>query len=150
MELYHYWVIAGIILLIAEIATPGGFILASIGLSSFGGSIMAYWNYSFKMQLLGFSILTMVIFFGIRPFYLKYLIGLEAKVGIGINAYIGKEYKVIEEIDNSENTGRLQIRGESWRARSDSGEKIKIDSIVKVIRIEGSTMIVSLTNVQEV
>ena len=150
MEVHHYWIIIGIILLIAEMGTPGGFLLASIGLSAFGGSLMAYWDFTFKVQLLTSSILTMVIFFSIRPFYLKYLQGPEADIATGANAYVGNNYKVIEKINNTENTGRLQVGSESWRARNEINQEIKIGEIVKVLRIEGSSMIVSNINKQEV
>ena len=42
MEIYHYWIIAGIILLIIEIFTPG-FLMACLGLGAlFAG--LAAWN----------------------------------------------------------------------------------------------------------
>ena len=100
MESHHYWIIVGIIFLIAEMGTPGGFLLASLGLGAFGGSLMAYLDFTFKVQLFAYTALTIIIFFTIRPFYLKYLQGSEADVGIGINAYIGQEYKVTETINN--------------------------------------------------
>jgi membrane protein implicated in regulation of membrane protease activity len=71
MEIHHYWIIFGIVLMIAEIFTPG-FLLASFGIGAFGGSLFAYWDYAFKVQLFVFSIITMVVFFGIRPLYNKY------------------------------------------------------------------------------
>ncbi|MBL7052235.1 MAG: NfeD family protein, partial [Candidatus Marinimicrobia bacterium] len=49
MEIHHYWIIFGIILMIAEIFTPG-FLLASFGIGAFGGSLFAYLDYDFKIQ----------------------------------------------------------------------------------------------------
>lgn len=143
MELHHYWIIVGIIFLIAEIGTPGGFLLASLGLSAFGGSLMAYLDFTFKIQLFAYSALSIIIFFTIRPLYLKYLQGAEADVGIGTNAYLGQEYKVTETINNIENTGRLQIGSENWRARTEINQEIKKGETVKVLRLEGSSVIVS-------
>lgn len=144
MQIYHYWIISGIILMIAEIFTPG-FLLASFGIGAFGGSLFAYWDYEFKIQLLTFSIVTMVVFFGIRPIYLKYFQRFGDQRKTGVDAYIGKIYKVTEPINNAENTGRVQIGSESWRARSEKDELIESGERITVQKLEGSTVFVLST-----
>jgi membrane protein implicated in regulation of membrane protease activity len=144
MEIHHYWIIFGIILMIAEIFTPG-FLLASFGIGAFGGSLFAYWDYEFKVQLFAFSVVSMVVFFGIRPFYNKYFHKLDDQRETGVNAFIGNNYKVTENINNSENTGRVQIGSESWRARSENDELFETGDLIKVNKVEGSTLFVSST-----
>jgi len=144
MEIHHYWIIFGIILMIVEIFTPG-FLLASFGIGAFAGSLFAYWGFGFKVQLFVFSSFTMVIFFGIRPLFNKYFHKLDDQRKTGVNAFIGNNYKVTENINNSENLGRVQIGSESWRARSENEESFKIGEIIKVIKVEGSTLIVGVT-----
>ena len=141
MDIYQYWIILGVIFMIAEIFTPG-FILACFGFGSFGGSLFAYMGYDFKFQLLFFSLTTMMLFFSIRPLYQKYFHKYDDQRETGVNAYIGKKYKVTELIDNSNNTGRIQVGSESWRTRSINNQVYAIDSVVKVIQVEGSTLIV--------
>ena len=121
MEIHHYWIIFGIVLMIAEIFTPG-FLLASFGIGAFGGSLFAYWDYEFKFQLFVFSAVTMGVFFGIRPLYNKYFHKLDDQRETGVNALIGNNYKVTENINNFENTGRVQVGSESWCGR-DRGQK---------------------------
>ena len=144
MEIHHYWIIFGIILMIAEIFTPG-FLLASFGIGAFGGSLFAYLDYDFKIQLFVFSIVTMVVFFGIRPLYNKYFHKLDDQRETGVKAYIGNNYKVTENINNSENSGRVQIGSESWRARSENDELFETGDLIKVNKVEGSTLFVSST-----
>lgn len=145
MEIYHYWIIIGILLMIAEIFTPG-FLLASFGIGAYGASIAAYWGYEFKFQLLAFSIVTSAIFFAIRPLYFKFLHRFDDKRETGVKAFIGKAYKVTESINNTENTGRVTIGSESWRARSETDELVEAGELIKVIRIEGSTLMISSMN----
>jgi|TARA_Y100000310_G_C20273605_1_gene619198 membrane protein implicated in regulation of membrane protease activity len=144
MEIHHYWIIFGIILLIAEIFTPG-FLLASFGIGAFGGSLFAYWDYAFKVQLFVFSVVTMFVFFGIRPLYNKYFHKLDDQRETGVNALIGNNYKVTENINNFENTGRVQVGSESWRARSENNELFETGDLIKVNKVEGSTLFVSST-----
>jgi|TARA_B100001971_G_scaffold208918_1_gene231555 membrane protein implicated in regulation of membrane protease activity len=144
MEIHHYWIIIGIILMIAEILTPG-FLLASFGIGAFGGSLFAYWDYEFKIQLFAFSIVTMVVFFGIRPLYNKYFHKLDDQRETGVKAFIGNSYKVTETINNVENIGRVKIGSESWRAKSDSDIQIERGELITVSKVDGSTLIVSST-----
>ena len=144
MEIHHYWIIFGIILMIAEIFTPG-FLLASFGIGAFGGSLFAYWDFEFKVQLFVFSTVTMLVVFGGRPLYNKYFYKLDDQRKTGVNAFIGNNYKVTENINNSENSGRVRIGSESWRARSENDESFKMGEMIKVKKVEGSTLIVSMT-----
>lgn len=148
MEIHHYWIIFGIILMIAEIFTPG-FLLASFGIGAFGGSLFAYWDYEFKVQLFVFSVVTMIVFFGIRPLYNKYFHKLDDQRETGVNAFIGNNYKVTENINNSENSGRVQIGSESWRARSENDELFETGELIIVNKVEGSTLFVSSTEKKE-
>ena len=144
MEIHHYWIIFGIVLMIAEIFTPG-FLLASFGIGAFGGSLFAYWDYEFKVQLFVFSAVTMGVFFGIRPLYNKYFHKLDDQRKTGVNAFLGNNYKVTENINNSENSGRVQVGSESWRARSENNELFETGDLIKVNKVEGSTLFVSST-----
>tara|TARA_B100002003_G_scaffold145993_1_gene135188 strand:+ start:273 stop:680 length:408 start_codon:yes stop_codon:yes gene_type:complete len=130
--------------MIAEIFTPG-FLLASFGIGAFGGSLFAYWDYEFKVQLFVFSAVTMGVFFGIRPLYNKYFHKLDDQRKTGVNAFLGNNYKVTENINNSENSGRVQVGSESWRARSENNELFETGDLIKVNKVEGSTLFVSST-----
>jgi len=143
MEAQHYWLISGIILMIAEIFTPA-FLLASFGIGALGGSLSAYLDYEFPLQLTVFSIVTMTVFFWIRPVYTKFLYRSDDQIETGVKAFIGNTYKVTEAIINMENTGRVKVGSESWRARSEADAIIEAGELVVVSSVEGSTLIVSI------
>ncbi len=148
MESWHYWIIVGILLVIGEIFTPG-FLLASFGLGAFGSSLAAYLGLAFKYQLLVFSIGTMIVFFGIRPVYIRFFSRFDDQRKTGIEALLGKTSIVMEPIINSENGGRILIGGENWKALSEDNEDIEAKETVIITRIEGATAYVKKTNREE-
>ena len=148
METHHLWIIFGILLIIIEIFTPG-FVLASFGIGAFASGLAAYFDYGTTIQLIAFSIVTIIIFFGIRPMFIQYFHKAENEHKTGISAYIGKEFQVTEEINNSTNAGRVQIGSESQRAKSIDGATIKESEIITIEKIEGSTLFVSQTKNKE-
>ena len=61
-----------------------------------------------------------------------------------VDSLIGKHAVVTETVDNLKGTGRVQIGGADWKARS--GEESLIlnkDEIVKVSRVDGVKLIVN-------
>jgi membrane protein implicated in regulation of membrane protease activity len=77
--------------------------------------------------------------------YNKYFHKLDDQRETGVNAFIGNNYKVTENINNSENTGRVLVGSESWRARSENDELFETGDLIKVNKVEGSTLLVSST-----
>jgi membrane protein implicated in regulation of membrane protease activity len=138
MELWHFWIIAGIILLILEIFTPG-FLLASFGIGALGGAFIAYLGVDLKYQLLTFSITTMVVFFGLRPAFKQWFGRFDDQRTTGTGALIGTSCRVVETIDNAQGQGSVQIGGEVWKAHSVSGEIIDPGQVVTVTKIVGVT-----------
>ena len=55
---------------------------------------------------------------------------------------IGKRAKVIEQIDNDRETGRVIVNGQEWMARTEDEDIINIDEIVEILRISGVKLIV--------
>ena len=55
---------------------------------------------------------------------------------------VGKEAKVTEKIDNLNQTGRVVLNGMDWSARTTIGGTIDVDTIVKVVEVQGVKLIV--------
>lgn len=142
LEPWHYWIIVAIICFIFELSAPG-FLLASIGIGALSGSLAAYSGLVFKYQLLFFAGTTFLVFIGIRPFYKKYLIKFDDKKKIGIQAYIGKECIVIENLSKTKTTGRVQIMGETWKAISINNDEFEVGEKAKIDKIDGITLFIS-------
>jgi len=140
---WENWIYAGIILLIFEIFTPG-FVVACIGIGAFLASVFAYFDASISIQLLAFSIGTLLSFFGIRPYVLKHIYNSKENTTTNADTLIGKVTKVKEIIDNNQNSGRISIYGDNWRARSEDGSIIKKGETVEVVKIDSTVLIVKL------
>ena len=64
-------------------------------------------------------------------------------VSTNVDELIGMEGVVLEEIDNLRASGKVQVRGMEWTARSQNQERrIAKDKIIEVCAIEGVKLIV--------
>lgn len=63
-----------------------------------------------------------------------------------IDAVIGTEAKVVEDINNIEQTGAVSLQGKTWTARNvdDSRGTIEAGTIVKVVSIQGVKLLVEI------
>ena len=61
-----------------------------------------------------------------------------------VRGLIGKHCRVIEEIDNFSQTGKIMLNGIEWTARSTGEEKIPPDAKVEVKEIKGAHAVVEL------
>ncbi len=143
MEIWHIWSIIALLFLIFEIFTPS-FIAASIAIGCFCATLISLIGFGLKIELIIFSVGILISFFGVRPFMLKYA---QSKNNIKTNtaALIGKVGKVITPINNFENTGRILVNGEDWKARSVDNEKIEIEQLIEVIEIDSTILVVKQT-----
>ncbi len=144
MNLWHWWIIAGVILFILEIFTPG-FILACFGVACAVTALASYLGCSIKMQIVIFSAANIIIFFGIRPFFLKFLSSNKHAVRTNTEALIGKIGIVTESIDPNSDIGRVKVGGEDWRAISNSNTKISAGQKIMVKKVDGTKLFVDLS-----
>lgn len=69
--------------------------------------------------------------------------------GVGANRLIGKRGVVVEQIDNVRASGRVTIDREEWRARSEAGDSIPVDTMVEVAALDGTRVVVRLLTEEE-
>ena len=72
IEIWHIWIIVAVILFIVEIFAPS-FLFGSVAIGCILAGFVSAFDCGIKIQLIAFAIGTLVAFFGIRPFMLKYL-----------------------------------------------------------------------------
>lgn len=142
IELWHVWIVVGIVLFIAEIFVPA-FLMGSLGIGAWAAAIAAGAGASFTGQILAFILTMVVVFFMVRPFFNKTLARFDQPVKTGVQALIGRDALVIEPIDNVTNRGRVKIGGETWKAQSANGQPIPDGTTVVVNRMEGVTVFVT-------
>jgi membrane protein implicated in regulation of membrane protease activity len=141
LELWHVWVLIAVILFIAEIFTTG-FLLAAFGMGCLASGLVSYFHLGFAGQTIAFIGATLAVFFGIRPFFLRFLHPSSPEVRTNTDALIGKTGRVSEDIVPSSNRGRVIVGGEDWKAVSVYGTVIRMDQNIVVTKVEGAKLFV--------
>lgn len=136
-----YWLGAVVLLLVIEAITMG---LTTIWFA--GGALVAFFvalaGGPLMLQIGVFLVISTLLLIFTRPAAAKFM---NQKVErTNVDSLIGKHAVVTETVDNLKGTGRVQIGGADWKARS--GEESLIlgkDEIVKVSRVDGVKLIVN-------
>lgn len=144
MEEWHILVTIGIIAFIVEIFTAG-FISGSIGIGLLFSAVGNYFGLETKWQILLFAFGVGLTYFLIRPIITKY--GYRKnRIRTNQDALIGKSGTTTQEINNNQNTGRVSIDGDDWKAKTENNEIIKIGTTIKVVAIDSIVLIVEPLN----
>lgn len=137
---FQFWLMAFIILVVMEFLTMG---LTTIWFAI--GALVSFFASLFGavvwLQIVLFLVVSLVVLVVYRPLAVKYVNSRRTKTNV--DDLIGREAKVIERIDNLNETGRVLLNGIDWSARSTLiGGVIEEDTIVKVIEVQGVKLIV--------
>jgi membrane protein implicated in regulation of membrane protease activity len=141
---YIGWMIFGVVLLVAEILTPTFFSLwFSIG--SFLAGLAAMFSLGLGWQVLIFASSSTFLVLLSRPIAKKLSKGDSPKK-MYIDGMVGSLGRVTVEINPVMGKGMVRIDGEDWRATSANGEIIPVDTVVKIVRLEGTLVYVERQN----
>ncbi|MBO5176185.1 MAG: NfeD family protein [Lachnospiraceae bacterium] len=143
----YVWLILAIIFVVAECMTVGlvsiwfaGGALTAMLLSMAGANVV--W------QAIAFLVVSAVLLVATRPLVKKYLLNKKTKTNY--ESVIGEVAKVIETIDNYNQTGAAFADGKEWTARSISDVVVlEKGSLVKVTAVEGVKLIVEPYEIQQ-
>jgi len=141
-HIVYIWLALAIILIIVEIVTPGGFVLACIGISCIASGAASYLGFNVTIQIITFSITALTLFFGIRPFFSKYFMQSAHRIKTNVEALVGRTGLVSERIDPATNKGRVLLGGEDWKGLSESDQVIDVGEKVIVVKVDGAKLIV--------
>ena len=133
------WIAAMVVFGIAEAATAG---LTSIWfvLGSAAGLITAICGGTVWLQVTLFFVVSIVALLATRPLVRKMM---DKKITpTNADVVLGKEARVTETIDNTEPSGAVYVEGKTWSARSESGEILQEDTMVRIVRMEGVKLFV--------
>ena len=148
LEFWHIWIIFALLLFIVEIFTTG-FLTACFAIGCLLAGIASYFNLGLKVQLFAFSIGTLVSFFAVRPFVLKYGHKKSNNFKTNVEGLVGKIGKVSVTIDNSQDQGRIAVEGDDWRAESENNEIINRGERVEILKIDSTILTVKLINKED-
>lgn len=138
-EVWHIWLIASIVFFILEIFLPS-FVVINFGIGALFATIIAGLGGTIQWQVFVFSIATLISFFLVRPALKKWAYKRSDKVETNMNALIGRKGIVSEKIDPGNNTGRIVIDGDDWKARSSDGTIIEKNKQVIVTKVDSIVM----------
>lgn len=140
---WEFWAIIGSILLIIELFIPT-LVALSLSVACFVTSIFAYVFdlTTLTMQLVIFSVTGLFLFLIIRPIALKLWFNKNPEIKTNSEALIGAEGMVTETIDNMNNTGRVLVMGDDWKAKSSNDDIIDKGSKVIVEKVDSTILIV--------
>lgn len=99
-----------------------------------------------EVQLLAFSVGTLISFFGVRPFILKYGHKKSGDLKTNVDALVGKIGRVTVTIDNAQDQGRIAIEGDDWKAMSENNEIINAGERVQIVKVDSTIVTVKLIN----
>ena len=135
-----FWLILFVILLVIEILTMG---LTTIWFA--GGAlvafILAFVGFGLPVQLIVFLLVSIGLLVLTRPIAMKFFNQERQKTNA--ESLIGQKAIVLERIDTLHGTGRAEVNGMEWSAKTDdSDETIDAGEVVVIEGIQGVKLIV--------
>ena len=105
-----------------------------------GGLVVAMLNGAIWLQLVVFFAVSIGCMIAARPLVVKYI--NQTTVATNADRVLGATARVTEAIDNTVPVGAVYVDGKTWSARSETGENIAVDTLVRVTRMEGVRLFV--------
>lgn len=135
-----FWLILGVLFLIAEIFTPSFFIMW-FGIGSFAAMLVAFlFENSVLYQAIVFIVVSLIFVLFTRKMAQK-MSGKPSRL-ISQDEMIGKDGVVSETITADGGKGLVRINKDIWRARSLKDQEILSGAKIKVIELKGVTVTV--------
>lgn len=136
-----FWLIAMVIFIAAEAMTVT---LVSIwfAVGALGAIIAALLGGGLSLQVTVFLALAVVLLFCLRGMVRRHF--TPRIVHTNVDSVIGTTGIVLTPVNNIAALGQVQLGGVEWSARSTDGSHIPAGALVKVDRIEGVKVFVSL------
>ncbi|AUS80589.1 NfeD family protein [Actinoalloteichus sp. AHMU CJ021] len=133
------WVIAGTVLIIAEVLS-GEFVLVMLGLAALAAAASAGLGLPLWVDVVVFTVVSLGLVTLARP-ALKRRMRVGDEVRMHTDALIGGKATVVATTDSQD--GRVRIAGEVWSARSfDETQVLEEGQEVVVLDIRGATAVV--------
>jgi len=134
--LWWHWLVVGLLLVLAEIASAGGFYVIFFGVAALLVGILAAFGLAGPgwAQLLLFSVLSVSSLAIFRSRLLKWM-QLDPQRP-AVDPLIG-EIGIAQEDIIAGGVGRLELRGTSWSGRNATSSALPRGTRCRVVRVEG-------------
>lgn len=132
------WLCAGLLLMLAELLTPGGFYFLFFGIGACAAAVAALVTDNAVAQALVFAAVSIVsLAFFRRPLLEK----LQKARGGAVDQIAGEFAIASADIAPGE-IGSAELRGSTWKARNAGGVTLKSGARCAVERVDGLMLIV--------
>src|SRR2546428_5594121 len=115
MHEWQVWLVAALLLFVAEMLAPG-FWLLSVAVGCLAAGVVSLVVPGAIVPALSFAAGTLLSLVGIRPFLLRHLHPSGSAIRTNVDALAGKVGIVSERVDPVTGKGRVLVEGEAWRA----------------------------------
>ncbi len=141
LNAWQFWLILAACLSVVEAATV---MLVCIWFVSgaLAAALAAFLGASVTVQIILFAIVSLICL-AIGWHFRGRLLMQKHKVPTNADRLIGQPALVEETIDLINNTGRVSLKGQSWRALAADDQLIEKGSTVNILAIKGASLIVS-------
>ena len=139
--LWWHWLAVGLVLVLLELAAPGGFYVIFFGLAAMVVGVLLFFDAAGPLwvQLLLFSVLSTVFLAVFRNPIMRRM-----KLDRGtddVDSLTGEPAKALEDFGPGD-SGRVELRGSTWSARNGSAAAIARGARVRVIAVDRLTVVV--------
>ena len=134
----YLWLIAGLILLMLELTTPGLFFFISFAIGCSISALVAFFGFSFTVQCLAGLTASGIAVLVMRSYFVK---KKTVSFKTNMDALLHQTGMVTVAIEPKKH-GRIKIRGEEWPAVTDEPKILQKGTIVTVVRIDGNKVII--------
>src|SRR2546426_5156045 len=114
MHEWQVWLVAALLLFVAEMLAPG-FWLLSVAVGCLAAGVVSLVVPGAIVPALSFAAGTLLSLVGIRPFLLRRLHPSGSAIRTNVDALAGKVGIVSERVDPVTGKGRVLVEGEDWR-----------------------------------
>jgi membrane protein implicated in regulation of membrane protease activity len=137
--LWWHWLVIGLLLVLAELATPGGFFVIFFGLAAIIVGALSGLELAgpIWMQLLLFSALSIILLALFRARVLKTM--QADPQAPEVDSLVG-EIGQLEGAIAPGQIGRIEVRGAAWSARNATAAELPRGMRCRVVRVKGLTL----------
>lgn len=134
------WLAAGLVLVVAELATPGGFVIIFFGIGALavGALSLAGAVTSVPVQFLLFSVLSVASLAILRG---RVQSRIKTPPSSNVDSLVGG-LAIVQERLSPGVVGRVEVRGSSWSARNTSDVTLDPGQRARVAGVDGLTLAV--------
>ena len=142
-KMIYVWVVVAFLGLIFEMGSPGLFYFLSFSFGALLAALVAFLSESIIIQGIGFLIGTTIALVFLK-YWLNARFYFERETSYKSNVYAleGKTGQVISTIKKNM-SGQVNLDGQIWVAKSVDSQQIDQGSEVKVVRVQGCSLIVT-------